>query len=282
MSTKEFHPRPTQPEGIELPAPTSSPFTCAFGLTLVAAGLVTQWIVTIIGFMLMIVGAIGWFREVHPDDREEIVRIQREPLPITPRTSKVQRLMGQERHRQRIPAMIHPYSAGVWGGIIGGTVMAIVATIGSLIEHGSLWYACNLLSASILIGVESQTAEQLSQFNTTSFVVAMIIQSMMSILVGLIYGVTLPMIPRFPLLFAAVFVPLVWSGLTWATISVINPALQTNIDWLWFIGAQITFGIVTGWWIINTEKIGTMQNWSYLERVGIEAPGVPEQGESKA
>ncbi|MBG83062.1 MAG: hypothetical protein CMJ40_00785 [Phycisphaerae bacterium] len=282
MSNTEFHPRPPQPEGIELPAPTSSPFTCAFGLTLVAAGLVTQWIVTIIGFMLMIVGAIGWFREVHPDDREEIVRIQRAPLPITPRTSKVKRLMGQERHRQRIPAMIHPYSAGVWGGIIGGAVMAIVATVGSLIEHGSLWYACNLLSASILIGVESQTVEQLSQFNTTSFVVAMIIQIMMSVLVGLIYGVTLPMIPRFPLLFAAVFVPLVWSGLTWATISVINPPLQSNIDWLWFIGAQITYGIVTGWWIINTEKIGTMQNWSYLERFGIESPGVPEQGESES
>ena len=87
MSSKEFHPRPPQPEGIELPAPTSSPFTCAFGLTLVAAGLVTQWIVTIIGFMLMIVGAIGWFKEVHPDDREEIVRerlsiYKEETLPI--------------------------------------------------------------------------------------------------------------------------------------------------------------------------------------------------------
>ncbi len=279
MSNKEFHPRPSQPEGIELPAPTSAPFTCAFGLTLVAAGLVTQWIVTIIGFMLMIIGAIGWFREVHPEESEEIVPIAGEPLAITPRTSRVLRLMGQQRHRQRIPAMIHPYSAGVWGGIIGGIVMAVVATIGSLIEHGSIWYACNLLSATILIGVESQTVEQLSQFNTTSFVVAMLIQATMSVLVGLIYGVTLPMIPRFPLLFAAVFVPLVWSGLTWATISVINPVLQTNIDWPWFIGAQITFGIVTGWWIISTEKIGTMQNWSYLERVGMESPGIPDQGE---
>ena len=282
MSNKEYHPRPPQPEGIELPAPTSSPFTCAFGLTLVAAGLVTQWIVTIIGFMLMIVGAIGWFREVHPDDREEIASIVGDPEPITPRTAKVQRLMVQSRHRQRIPAEIHPYSAGVWGGIIGGIVMAVVATIGGVIEQGSIWYACNLLSASILIGVESQTIEQLCQFDTLSFIVAMLIQAIMSVLVGLIYGVTLPMIPRFPLLFAAVFVPLVWSGLTWATISVINPALQDHIDWLWFIGAQITYGIVTGWWIISSEKIGTMQNWSYLERVGMESPGVRKQGESGA
>ncbi|MEE2907829.1 MAG: hypothetical protein VX527_08345 [Planctomycetota bacterium] len=282
MSTDELHPRSADPQGIDLPAPTSSPFTCAFGVTLIAAGLVTQWIVTIIGAMLMLVGAIGWFKEVHPDDSEETIPFEEGPVPITARKQQVLRLMQQERHRQRVPAEIHPYSAGIWGGIIGGIIMAIVATIGSLIEHGSLWYACNLLSATILIGVESQTVEQLSQFNTTSFVVAIVIQVVMSVFVGVIYGVTLPMIPRFPLLFAAAFVPLVWSGLTWATISVINPALGENIDWLWFIGSQITFGIVAGWWIIRTEKIGTMQNWSYLERVGMDSPGVPSQGGDKS
>ena len=68
MTTEEFRPRTPEPDGIELPAPTSSPFTCAFGVTLIAAGLVTQWVVTVIGGMLMLVGAIGWFREVNPDD----------------------------------------------------------------------------------------------------------------------------------------------------------------------------------------------------------------------
>ena len=278
MSTDEIHPRPKQPEGIDLPAPTSSPFTCAFGVTLIAAGLVTQWIVTIVGAMIMLIGAIGWFKEVHPDNREETIPFEDDPTPITERNQKVLHLMQGKRHRMRVPVEIHPYSSGLWGGVIGGIVMAIVATVGSLIEHGSLWYACNLLSATILVGVESQTVEQLSQFNSTSLIVALIIQVVMSVFIGLIYGATLPMIPRFPLLFAAAFVPLVWSGLTWATISVVNPALKTNIDWLWFIGAQISFGLVAGWWIINTEKIGTMQNWSYLERTGIDSPGVPSQG----
>lgn len=278
MSTDEIHPRPKQPEGIDLPAPTSSPFTCAFGVTLIAAGLVTQWIVTIVGAMIMLIGAIGWFKEVHPDNREETIPFEDDPTPITERNQKVLHLMEGKRHRMRVPVEIHPYSSGLWGGVIGGIVMAIVATVGSLIEHGSLWYACNLLSATILVGVESQTVEQLSQFNSTSLIVALIIQVVMSVFIGLIYGATLPMIPRFPLLFAAAFVPLVWSGLTWATISVVNPALKTNIDWLWFIGAQISFGLVAGWWIINTEKIGTMQNWSYLERTGIDSPGVPSQG----
>ena len=203
MTTDELHPRPSEPQGIELPAPSSSPFTCAFGVTLIAAGLVTQWIVTIIGAMIMLIGAIGWFKEVHPDDREETIPFEEGPAAITARNQKVLRLMQGTRHRQRVPAEIHPYSAGLWGGIIAGIVMAVVATIGSLIEHGSLWYACNLLSATILIGVESQTAEQLAQFNSTSLIVGITIQVVMSIFIGLIYGAVLPMIPRFQLLFAA-------------------------------------------------------------------------------
>ena len=38
--------------GIELPAPTSAPFVCAFGVTLIFAGIVTNWSVSIIGFIL--------------------------------------------------------------------------------------------------------------------------------------------------------------------------------------------------------------------------------------
>ncbi|MCH2154323.1 MAG: hypothetical protein MK089_13365, partial [Phycisphaerales bacterium] len=239
MTTEEFRPRTPEPDGIELPAPTSSPFTCAFGVTLIAAGLVTQWVVTVIGGMLMLVGAIGWFREVNPEDREECVPIQRGPQPINARHGQIKRLMNVPTHRQRIPAEIHPYSAGIWGGLLGGAVMAIVATVGSLIQHGSMWYASNLLAATMLVSLQDQTTEQLLQFQTTGFVVALVIQLMMSLFVGVIYGVTLPMIPRWPLPFAAVFIPLVWTGLTWATLSIMNPALKQNIDWLWYIGSQL-------------------------------------------
>ena len=280
MTTEEFRPRPTEPDGIGIPAPTSAPFTCAFGVTLIAAGLVTQWIVTVIGGMLMLVGAISWFKEVNPDDREEHVPIQTGPEPVSVRHGQIKRLLNVSSHRQRIPAEIHPYSAGIWGGLLGGAVMAIVATAGSLIMHGSLWYACNLLAATMMVSLQDQTVEQLAQFQTIGFTVGMAIQLAMSLFVGIIYGVTLPMIPRWPLPFAAIFIPLVWTGLTWATISIMNPALKDSIDWLWYIGSQIAFGLTAGWWIIRTEKISTMQNWSFLERVGMETPGVPEQGET--
>ena len=181
---------------------------------------------------------------------------------------------------QRIPAEIHPYSAGVWGGIIGGVVMAVVASLGGLIETGSIWYASNLLAATVLESYSTMSTAELSAFHGLGLIVSCVIQAILSVFVGLIYGVTIPMIPRFHLLFAALFVPLVWSGLTWASLSVVNPALQDRIDWLWYIGAQVTFGLVAGWWIIRTEKVGTMQNWTYLERIGVESPGIRGQGDA--
>ena len=52
------------PEGIEMPAPTAWPAVMAFGLTLVFAGLVTAVPVSILGAILAVAGAVGWFREV--------------------------------------------------------------------------------------------------------------------------------------------------------------------------------------------------------------------------
>jgi hypothetical protein len=100
----------------------------------------------------------------------------------------------------------------------------------------------------------------------------------MSVFVGLLYGVMLPLIPRFPLLVAAIVVPLVWTGLFWASMSVVSPALAAHLNWPWFIASQVIFGLVTAMVIMRSEKIGTMQNWNYLERIGIEAKGVREMG----
>src|SRR5580704_17733783 len=53
-------------EGVELPTPTTWPLMCAFGITLLAVGLVTTLIVTFIGFIIALVSAVGWFKSVFP------------------------------------------------------------------------------------------------------------------------------------------------------------------------------------------------------------------------
>ena len=64
------------PEKIEMPAPTAWPLAMAFGMTLVFAGLVTAAAVSILGALLAVAGAVGWFREVFPQEHEETVKGQ--------------------------------------------------------------------------------------------------------------------------------------------------------------------------------------------------------------
>ena len=63
------------PEKIEVPAPTAWPIVLAFGLTLVLAGFVTAASVSLLGVVLAIAGAVGWFREVLPVESHESVPV---------------------------------------------------------------------------------------------------------------------------------------------------------------------------------------------------------------
>ena len=81
-----------------------------------------------------------------------------------------------------------------------------------------------------------------------------------SILVGLLYGVMLPMFPRYPALWAAIVAPLLWTGLLWSSLSVIDPVLDARIEWRWFILCQIAFGAVAGFVVNLTERVHTLQH----------------------
>ena len=70
------------PEKIEVPAPTAWPIVLAFGLTLVSAGFVTAASISFLGLVLAIAGAVGWFREVLPEESHESAPVIREELVI--------------------------------------------------------------------------------------------------------------------------------------------------------------------------------------------------------
>src|SRR6185436_13546150 len=75
------------PDVVELPAPTAWPIVLAFGTTLLFAGLVTSATISVLGAVLMIAGAVGWFRDVLPHEAHEVVPVAAElpPPPITSR-----------------------------------------------------------------------------------------------------------------------------------------------------------------------------------------------------
>jgi len=261
---------------IEVPAPTAWPMILAFGITLAFAGIVLSPVVTIIGTVLIGFGSVGWFREVLPLQHAEEVVLEPEP-PTVPATVGVRRLrVGQGGHRASLPLEIYPYSAGIKGGIAGGVVMAAYSGIYSYILHGSLWFTMNLLAATALPSLAHATPAELGMFNTQAFVAAILIHGFVSVLIGLIYGLILPMLPSYPILLGGIAAPLLWSGLLHATLRVISPVADAHIEWRWFLLGQILFGLTAGIVVSRSERIRTLQHLTFAERSGMEFGGMKD------
>lgn len=266
---------------VRVPAPTPWPMIAALGVTLLLAGLVTHALVSATGLVLLTAGAIGWFREVLPVERTETVEAEPVP-PVTAAPGAVLRWeVGEMRHRARYPLEIYPYSAGLAGGLAGAVAMVVLACLYGLAAHGSIWYPINLLAASGSAELAAAPASELAAFSTVGLVLGAVIHLLMSMLVGLLYGVLLPMFPWHPLVAGGVVAPLVWSGLLWATMRVVDPTLAARIDWPWFVASQIGFGVVAGLVVARSEKIGTMQHLPLAMRAGVEATGLPPSGDEE-
>jgi hypothetical protein len=273
---------PQVPETVAMPAPTVWPLVTALGITLLCAGLVTHMAVSVVGLVLFLRGLVGWWRDVLPVEKHAAVPVpppERRAAPVQTRFHTVARLrLGEGGHRVRIPAAIHPYSAGIKGGIVGGIAMAIVAVAYGVIAYGSPWYPINLLAAAALPMSSHISLEELKAFHGLALVVALISHAVLSLLVGLLYAAMLPMLPRHPAFWGGLMTPLMWTGLIWAFLDVINPMLHQHIDWRWFIASQVAFGMTGGFVIARSERIATMQTWPMAARAGLETPEVdPEQ-----
>lgn len=264
------------PAHIDLPAPTMWPMVTAFGIALLVTGLVTHWAVSFTGLIIMLVGAVGWWRDVLPVEKHEavpLVAVAERAAPVQASPASVEYLkFGEHGHRVRLPAEMSPYSSGLKAGLAGGAVMALLAVLYGLIKQGSIWYPVNLLAAAGLPSLASASLEQLRAFHGLGFGVALFAHLLMSLLIGLIYAVTVPMFPRRGWLWAGIVTPLFWTGLFYATARFINPTLEQRVDWPWFVVCQVAFGLVTGYIVARAEKIETRQTWPLAARAGIEAP----------
>src|SRR5262249_19782707 len=158
-----------------------------------------------------------------------------EVIPARP-GAKVRHLeIGEFGHRARLPLKIYPYSAGIRGGLVGGAAMGILAILYGLIGHKSIWYPINLLAAAGSALISGMSYEQLLRFDGVGLVLATIIHAAGSALIGLLYGIASPMFPRRPMLLGGVMAPLFWSGILYAGLGIMNPALQARIHWGWFM-----------------------------------------------
>ena len=266
---------PTMASSIRVPARTGWPMIAAFGFTLVFAGLLTHPLVSIFGAVALVMGLVGWFRVVLPQEAHEIVPVEAETGVERKPAREVRHLeVGEQGHRARLPLQVYPYAAGIRGGLAGGAAMAVLALLYGLLGHRSIWYPINLLAAAGSAEISAMSDQQLLTFSGTGLVLGSIIHVAASVLVGLLYSVLLPIFPRRPLLVGGIIAPLLWSGLLYTEQGVINPALNSRIDWPWFMACQFVFGLVAGLVVARHERVFTLQHLPVAVRLGLEAPGI--------
>jgi hypothetical protein len=59
------------------------------------------------------------------------------------------------------------------------------------------------------------------------------------------------------MVWGGLIMPLLWTASSYALMGVVNPALQTYIEWPWFIASQFVFGVVASMVVVRSEMVYT-------------------------
>jgi hypothetical protein len=242
------------PHAVEMPRPTAAPLILSLGLVLLASGLALGTAFLIVGAVVLAVGLGIWIAQLLPGQghfHEALVEPSLRPKPVTGTHGTVQQLReGMPGYRVRLPEDVHPISAGVKGGIVGGAAILLPALVYGLVSGHGIWYPVNLLAGMVLPGIGSgtlaETVTDLEQFHFSYLVLGILIHVVMSVILGLMYGVLLPTLPPIPrgVAWSALFMPTLWTGASYVLLGVVNPVLRDGLSWPWFILSQFVFGVV--------------------------------------
>ena len=268
-------------ETILMPAPTAWPMALALGMTLLVGGLLTHWVVSLLGLALAILAVIGWFFQVVPQEHHIAIAARAVILKIS--SVRLTRKHLSPNHRLVLPLETFTITSTVRGGVAGGVAMAVLAALYGLIRYNSIWYAANLLAAGGFISWAGASDAFLAQFHAVGLLAALAIHSLASVLFGLLYGAMLPMFPRKPILIGGLIAPLTWTGILYSALGIISPILNARIDWPWFVASQMAFGLACGFVINLHDKIRTPQFRAlpFAVRAGIASDEGDVGGDSK-
>jgi hypothetical protein len=147
--------------------------------------------------------------------------------------------------------------AGVVGGLVGGAAMAVPALLWAAGSGRGLWYPVNLLAGMILPDPGSLEAAQLGRFHPQWFLAASAVHAVLSASFGVLFALVarrLPPIPA-PLTWGGLVLPMVWTGISYGLMGVVNPVLQERVDWPWFMVSQFVFGVTAAVVVLRSETI---------------------------
>ncbi len=237
---------------VNLPTPTIWPFVLAFGISLAITGLVTHWVISLLGICLILPAVVGWFCQVLPHEQHEPVAVSTEIVTISSdRIASVRHQVATGR-RELEPLENYSVWIGVKGGLAGGVAMTIPAAIFGLLKYHSVWFPINLLAAGGFVSWATESDAFLAKFHLEGLLAASAIHIFTSLLVGLLYGAMLPMFPRRPIITCGFIAPFLWTGILYTSLGVLSPILDQRISWGWFFISQVAFGLVAGF-VVNLQ-----------------------------
>ncbi|MGE3809110.1 MAG: hypothetical protein AB7K24_30980 [Gemmataceae bacterium] len=294
MSEQQHH-----DNAVELPKPTNWPIVLALAVTLMFAGLVTNLVFSILGVGIFLLAAAGWFKQVFVpalgEYHQEKVPEADRPKAIVEKRGAVKHLRpGLPGHRLSVPEKIHPYSAGVKGGLVGGIAMTVPALIYGVLssmgffvnlgwesEPRTIWFPINALVSIFWPG--DQTLTELNQFNALWLVLGLLIHLVMSVGLGLMYGVILPMLPGNALFWGGIVAPFLWTGMLFSGMRLLDPTLVKLVHWPAFITSQFVYGIAAGVVVMRSEMVHVKQLGEAVPSgFGGREQSAPEQAEPPA
>jgi hypothetical protein len=135
--------------------------------------------------------------------------------------------------------------------------MTVPALLWGLFSDYGPWYPVNLLAGMVLPGVGRMSVAELQQFNVVLLLAALVIHAMMSVVIGLIYGVLLPTLPEVPrpIAWGGLLMPILWTGVSYVVMQVVNPALPGKVSWPWFVLSQFVFGITMPAVVLGAKRL---------------------------
>jgi len=239
-------------DAVEMPRPTVAPMVLSLGVALLAAGVITSPAFLVVGAIILTVGLGLWIPELLPGRghvHEPLSPPEKRPAPVRGEPGKVEQLRaGMPGYRVRLPEEIHPISAGIKGGIIGGLVMPVPALLYGLVSGHGLWYPVNLLAGMVLPWVGDMSVAELKEFHLGLLLLGVVIHVVLSLIMGLIYGVLLPTLGPIPspLTWNGLLAPLLWTAVSFTLMGMVNPVLGHGVAWPWFILSPFVYGVVLG------------------------------------
>jgi hypothetical protein len=147
--------------------------------------------------------------------------------------------------------------AGVLGGLVGGLAMAIPAVLWSWASGHGFWYPINLVAGLISPAVGYLDVAELGAFHEQLFFVAAAVHAVLCTIFGVLFALLsrrLPPIPT-PIAWGGLVLPLLWTGVSFGLMGIVNPVLQDRVDWPWFIVSQFIFGVAAALVVLRSAKI---------------------------